>query len=264
MITTSNWRSAPLLILFVCTADALADDIPPGIAAAISDPRRPAEQVRYDTDRRPDIVIAFARVKPGDRVADFMPGNGYFTRILSDVVGPAGRVYAFNPAEQIANCPPNEIAGSLAIAHDPSYANVLLLTAPLAKFSIQEKLDLIWTAQNYHDLHDSFLGPANVAALNKAFFHALKPGGVFLVIDHVAETGSGLRDTETLHRIDPLRLRNEIEAAGFVFESQSAVLRNPNDDHSRSVFDPLVRGRTDQVVFRFRRPPDTNGGQGRE
>jgi predicted methyltransferase len=255
MITTSNWRRAALLILFVSTADALADDIPPGIAAAISDPRRPAEQVHYDAVRRPDIVIAFARVKPGDRVADFMPGNGYFTRILSDVVGPTGRVYAFNPAEQIANCPPNEIAGSRAIAHDPSYANVFLLTAPLAKFSIQEKLDLIWTAQNYHDLHDSFLGPANVAALNKAFFHALKPGGVFLVIDHVAETGSGLRDTETLHRIDPIRLRNEIEAAGFVFESQSDVLRNPNDDHSRSVFDPLVRGRTDQVVFRFRRPP---------
>jgi predicted methyltransferase len=82
----------------------------------------------------------------------------------------------------------------------------------------------------------------------------LKPGGIYLVIDHVAEPGSGLRDTETLHRIDPQRLRQEIQAAGFVFDAQSSVLRNPADDHRVSVFDPSVRGRTDQVVYRFRRP----------
>jgi predicted methyltransferase len=98
------------------------------------------------------------------------------------------------------------------------------------------------------------MGPADVAALNKAFFNALKPGGIFLVIDHVAASESGLRDTETLHRIDPVRMRREIEAAGFIFEAQSDVLRNADDDHKRSVFDPVVRGKTDQVVFRFRRP----------
>ena len=264
MVAASNWRHVGLLILLACSADASADKPPSSIAAAIADPRRPAEQVRLDADRKPDLVIAFAQVKPGDRVVDFMPGNGYFTRILSDVVGPTGRVYAFNPAEQIKNCPPREIAGSRAIAADASYANVTLLSASLAKFSVPEKLDLIWTAQNYHDLHDSFLGPANVAALNRAFFHALKPGGVLLVIDHVAESGSGLRDTETLHRIDPIRLRTEIEAAGFILESQSDVLRNQNDDHSRSVFDPVVRRRTDQVVFLFRRPSASSGRQGRE
>jgi predicted methyltransferase len=78
--------------------------------------------------------------------------------------------------------------------------------------------------------------------------------GIFLVIDHVAENGSSLRDTETLHRIDPARLQKEIEAAGFVLEAQSDVLRNPNDDHTRSVFDASVRSVTDQIVFRFRRP----------
>jgi predicted methyltransferase len=183
-----------------------------------------------------------------------MPGNAYFTRILSDVVGPQGRVYAFIPEEQIANCAPREIAGTQVIARDPSYSNVTVLTGSLANFHVPEQLDLIWTAQNYHDLHDSFLGPANVAALNAAFFDALKPGGLLLVIDHVAESGSGLRDAETLHRIDPERMKSEIEAAGFTFESQSDALRNPGDDRRRSVFDPLVRGRTDQVVFRFRRP----------
>jgi predicted methyltransferase len=254
MMTAAYWRRVLVLAVLACAGYASADNVPASVAAAISDPRRPAEQVRLDATRRPALVLAFAQVKPGDHVADFMPGNGYFTRILSDVVGPNGRVYAFNPAEQIKNCPPSEIAGSQAIAHDPSYTNVTLLTGSLASFRIPEKLDLLWTAQNYHDLHDTFLGPANVAALNRAFFNALKPGGIFLVIDHVAESGSGLRDTETLHRIDPIRLRNEIEAAGFIFEAQSTALRNPDDDHSRSVFDPLVRGSTDQVVFRFRRP----------
>jgi predicted methyltransferase len=163
-------------------------------------------------------------------------------------------VYAYIPAEQIANCAASEIAGAQAVGRDPGYANVTVLTGTLADFRMPEQLDLIWTAQNYHDLHDSFLGPADVTRLNKAFFNALRPGGVFLVIDHVADKGSGLRDTETLHRIDPAVLQREIEAAGFVLEAQSDVLRNPNDDHTRSVFDSSIRGVTDQVVFRFRRP----------
>jgi predicted methyltransferase len=115
-------------------------------------------------------------------------------------------------------------------------------------------LDVIWTAQNYHDLHDSFMGPANIAALDRAFFNALKPGGIYLVIDHIAESGSGLRDTESLHRIDPLRLRGEIEAAGFLLDAQSDLLRHPQDNHTLSVFDARVRGQTDQVVYRFRKP----------
>jgi predicted methyltransferase len=257
MVTKSGWYLVVLLSMSMCAFAALADPlegIPANVIAAIADSRRPAEQIKLDAARWPALLIAFADVKPGDHVVDFMSGNAYFTRILSDVVGPNGRVYAFIPAEQIANCPTNEIAGTQAIAHDPGYANVSVLTSSLANFRMPEKLDLIWTAQNYHDLHDSFLGPADVAALNKAFFSALKPGGVFLVIDHVAESGSGLRDTETLHRIDPMRMKSEIEAAGFVLESQSDALRNPADDHKRAVFDPIVRGKTDQIIFRFRRP----------
>jgi predicted methyltransferase len=231
-----------------------ATGIPVGISSAIADPRRPLDQVALDSARKPALLVVFSGLKAGDHVADFMPGNGYFTRILSDVVGPEGRVYAFIPKEQIANCPPNEIAGTQAVARDPGYANVTLLSSSLDQYRMPEKLDLIWTAQNYHDLHDAFLGPADVAALNKALFNSLKPGGILLVIDHVAAPGSGLRDTETLHRMDPVQMQREIEAAGFVFEAQSDVLRNAGDDHQRLVFDPEIRGRTDQVVFRFRRP----------
>ena len=223
-------------------------------ATAIADPRRPAEQVKVDANRKPAATLAFAGVKTGDHLADVMTGNGYFTRILSDVVGPTGHVYAYIPAEQIAHCAPDEYAGTQAISRDPSYANVTLLTGSLAAFAMPEKLDLIWMSQSYHDLHDSFLGPANVSALNKAIFDALKPGGIFLVIDHVAETRSGLRDTETLHRIDPDTMKREIESAGFVLESQSTALSNPDDDHRRAIFDPEIRGKTDQVMFRFRKP----------
>jgi predicted methyltransferase len=230
-------------------------DTPAGVAAAMANPARPAEQVKLDSRRKPAALVAFAGLKIGDEVADFMPGSGYFTRIFSGVVGPTGHVYAFIPTEQIANCSPAEIEGAQAIAHERAYPNVTLLSDAVARFATPVALDVVWTALNYHDLHDSFMGPANVAAVNLAFFHALKPGGVLLVIDHAAEAGSGLRDTETLHRIDPSRMRQEIEAAGFVYESQSDALRNPADDHTRLVFDPRIRGKTDQVVFKFRKPP---------
>jgi predicted methyltransferase len=256
MVNKTGWYLMSLLSLAVCGAGR-ADAVPATrviVEAAVADPRRPDDQVKLDATRKPAISILFSQAKAGDRVADVMSGNGYFTRILSQVVGPTGHVYAYIPTEQIAHCSPTEIAGTQAIARDSSYRNVTLLTGSLADFRLPEQLDLIWLSQSYHDLHDSFLGPADVAVLNRAIFHALKPGGVFLVIDHVAEAGSGLRDTETLHRIDPVRMKNEIEAAGFVLESQSEALRNIDDDHKLAVFNPNIRGRTDQVLFRFRKP----------
>jgi predicted methyltransferase len=255
MMKSVPYLAALLLATFCSPMSALADTpIPAAVAGAVSDPRRPAEQVKFDAARKPAQLIAFAQLKRGDRVADFMPGNAYFTRIMSDVVGDTGHVYAFLPTEQLLNCSPQEVAGTRLIEHDPGYANVSVLSGSTANFRVPEKLDVIWTAQNYHDLHDTFMGPADVAALNKKFLAALKPGGIYLVIDHAAETGSGLRDTESLHRIDPKRLRREIEAAGFVFDAESNVLRNGSDDHKSSVFKAGVRGQTDQVVYRFRKP----------
>jgi predicted methyltransferase len=256
-MNTIFWYFAGLLVVATPSMGFqgnVSGAIPPSVAAAIADPRRPAKQRALDTARKPGELLSFAGMKPGDRVADFMPGNAYFTRIFSNVVGATGRVYAFIPSEQIANCLPDEIAGTIAVGSDRSYANVTVLTEPVANFHAPEKLDVLWTAQDYHDLHDSFMGPPDVAALNKTFFNALKPGGVFLVIDHIAEPGSGLRDTDTLHRIDPNRIRTEVEAAGFILEAQSDVLRNSDDDHKRVVFDPIIRGKTDQIVFRFRKP----------
>jgi predicted methyltransferase len=244
----------PVLSCVLAAVPAVSPGAPPAPLAALADPARPAEEVQLDALRKPAELIAFAGLKSGDRVVDFMSGNGYFTRIFSRVVGPKGHVYAFIPAQQLANCSASETAGTRALEHDRRYGNVGVQIDATDRFAVPEAVDMVWTAQNYHDLHDSFMKPTDIAALNTAIYRSLKPGGVFVVIDHAAEAGSGLRDTETLHRIDPESIRAEVTAAGFVFEGQSAVLRNPGDSHLLRVFDPAVRHRTDQVVLKFRKP----------
>ncbi len=163
-------------------------------------------------------VVAFIGLKPGDRVADIVAGR--FVRALSVAVRPKGKVYA----------------------------------APINAPALPGKLDAVFIRQDYHDLHDKFMGPADVAGFNRAVFAALKPGGVYVVLDHAAAPGSGLRDTDTLHRIDPAAVKAEVTAAGFVLDGESPILANPADDHSKFVFDPAVRGHTDQFLFRFRKP----------
>jgi predicted methyltransferase len=163
-------------------------------------------------------------------------------------------VYAFLPDEQLKHCAPGETAGTHAIAGDAHYPNVEVLSAPVERFSAPEPLDLIWTSLNFHDLYDSFMGPANVPQVVVSLFNALKPGGVLVIVDHVAQPGSAVRDTERLHRIDPEAIIRTVSAAGFVLEAQSDLLRNAADNHELRVFDPAIRGHTDQVLLKFRKP----------
>jgi predicted methyltransferase len=142
----------------------------------------------------------------------------------------------------------------LTTAADPKYANVELLTGPIDKPGLPAKLDAVFIRQNYHDLHDKFMGPADVAAFNKNVFAALKPGGVYVVLDHAAVAGSGLAGTEGLHRIDEATVKAEVLAAGFKLDGESKILANPEDDHTKFVFHPSVRGKTDQFLLRFRKP----------
>lgn len=228
--------------------------VPAAVAAALADPARPAEQTAHDADRHPAEVLAFAGVAPGDRIADFGSGGAYFTRLFSRIVGERGRVYAFLPQEQLEHCAPAETEGTRAIEGDAHYANVTVLRGPVNGFSAPEPLDLVWNSLNFHDLYDSFMAPANVPEVVAAIYRALKPGGVLVIADHVAEPGSKIRDTETLHRIDPEVIIAAVRAAGFVLEAQSDLLRNAHDSHELIVFDPAIRGRTDQVLLKFRKP----------
>ena len=231
-----------------------AEKIPSYITAAVADPGRPDEDKQRDANRKPAETVQFTGIKPGATVVELVPGHGYFTRIFSKVVGPKGHVYAVSPprrADAKADAP-DPAAPTTAIASDPAYSNVVVQVAPLATLSVSEPADVVFTAQNYHDVHN--IPNIDIAAFNKSIFEALKPGGVFIVLDHAAAAGSGGRDTSTLHRIDPEAVKSEVLAAGFVFAGESKVLANGKDDHSAKVFDPSIRGQTDQFIFKFRKP----------
>jgi predicted methyltransferase len=228
--------------------------VPAYVAAAIADAARPAADVERDANRKPGEVLAFAGVKTGDRVADYAAGNGYFTRLFSGIVGAQGHVYASVPASLFQY--QNVVKGIADIqAYIVKHPNVSVTAgSAIDAARYPEKLDLFWISQNYHDLHDPFMGPVDMKAFNRAVYAALKPGGVYIVLDHVAAKGSPADVTDTLHRIEPSTVRREVEAAGFEFVGSSDLLANPADPHTAGPFDAAIRGRTDQFIFKFRRP----------
>jgi predicted methyltransferase len=246
--------AALMVSALLAAAGASAASIPANIAAAVADANRPDADKQRDPDRKPAETLAFAGVKPGAQVADLLPGGGYFTRLFSGAVGSAGHVYALVPPRR-PDAPasaPDFAALANAIAADPHYANVSVVVAQFAQFNLPAPVDLLWTSQNYHDLHN--IPDFDVAAFNKKVFDGLKPGGIYLVLDHAAAAGSGARDTKTLHRIDPETVKQEIVAAGFVFVGSSDLLHQPGDNHELKVFDPAIRGKTDQFILKFRKP----------
>lgn len=245
---------AAALAFALGSGSALAAAAPPpaNIAKALADKGRPAEETARDGARHPGELIAFAGLKNGWQVADLMPGAGYFTRIFSKAVGPKGHVYAVFP-QFMADFEKGEVASIQGIVTGGAYPNVTMVTNPAGAFSVDAPVDLVWTSLNYHDLqfgltHDQIIG------FDKAIYAALKPGGTFIVIDHVAAPGSGWSVAGTLHRIDPEAIKADMAEAGFVLDGQSDILRNPADPHDKVVFDPSIRGKTDQAVFRFKRP----------
>ena len=229
------------------------NDISPTVAAALADPAR-AMDVATDARRKAGPLLAFSRMKKGDLVVDLIPGNGYFTRLFSKIVGPKGHVYALWPAEYAREAGSN-VKDMEKMGKARDFSNVTTIAdQPAAKFSVPQPIDVMWTSQNYHDYPDKFMGSVDPVAFDRAVFKALKPGGVFIVVDHVAEHGSGMRDTDTLHRIDPAIVKTQVTSVGFVLEGETDVLRNPIDTHKLAVFDKSIRGRTDQFAFRFRKP----------
>lgn len=242
-MTRNWWFAVSLALAFPAMA------APTDYAAAISDSRRPDADKARDAARKPADMLAFAAVKPGMKVMDLIPGGGYFTRLFAAAVGVNGHVYAYQPTEFDSYLKGKEPPANAVAA---AYPNVTVVRASVNALTVPEKLDLIWTSQNYHDLKNG--GGADTAAFNKAAFAALKRGGHYIVLDHAAAPGSGSRDTSTLHRIDEATVKAEVTAAGFVFVGANDSLRNPADDHSKAVFDPAIRGHTDQFVLEFRKP----------
>jgi len=219
------------------------------VKAAIADPTRPADQVAQDVLRKPEQTLAFAGIKPGQQIADFLPGGGYFTRLFSDVVGPSGHVTMLETTRWGAE----NIASDQKVIDD-GYKNVSLDTAAFGQFNLAAPVDVFWTSRNYHDLLIAKYGVVDMAAFNRHVFASLKPGGLYIVLDHSAPAGTGSSLTATTHRIDEALVKSQVQAAGFKFEGESPLLRNPADDRKSSVFDKKIQGHTDQFLLKFRKP----------
>lgn len=233
--------------------DALARQAAPGptaYVAALADPVRTAEDRARDEARHTADTLAFAEVKPGWKVADMIMGGGYFTRVFSAAVGPEGHVTAWQPEEFVAF---GANYGAAVTAAD-AIGNVDGVRSPIGAPELGSDLDLVFTAQNYHDLHLKAFPTDTAARINAAAFAALKPGGVYVIIDHDAAAGAGVGAADSLHRIDVEAVKTEVQAAGFVLDGESAVLANPADPRSAGVFDPSIRGHTSQFMLRFRKP----------
>jgi predicted methyltransferase len=250
-----------VLLLGACAAvglaalPALAQKPTPAITAAVADKGRPDADTKRDADRKPAEIVAFAVVKPGMSVEELFPGGGYYTRILSKVAGPKGKMFLVSPAEmKDRGRPGGPTTGQSSDALAKEVGNATVVWQPADSPLAPEKVDVVWSTDNYHDYRNPSFGGVDMAKFNKAVFDSLKPGGVYIIEDYEAVAGDGATKTNTLHRIESAQVKKEVEAAGFKFDSQSDVLKNAMDDHTKAIFDPAVRGHADQYVLKFSKP----------
>jgi len=239
-------RLIAALLLTTLAAPVVAAP-PAAVAKALADPARPKADVDADAIRLPAETLAFAGVKPGMVVGEFYPGSGYFSRLLSDVVGPTGHVYA------IENDKWKEAPVVQAIEGYGAH-NVTVDSGPLGTVRFAKPLDIAWVTQNYHDLKIAKYGVVDTAAFNRAVFAALKPGGTFFVLDHEAPPGTTIDDIAKLHRIEKAQVIREVTAAGFKLAGEGTFLHRPGDDHTKSIFDKSIQGKTDQYALKFVKP----------
>lgn len=282
-------RASCVVAAAIIGSPAYSAPIPDYVNAAVATLGRPPTDKERDADRRPAEAIAFAGIKPGDKVVELAPGGGYYTRILSKVVGPKGKLYAIafqrpggpgapgappqsgGPAGAVAGgapgngpigaappaAPPmNPIDAVYRLSRSTEFNNIMpilgVTMAASGELGVPEQVDAVWTSDNYHDFHNKNFGPLDMVKINQSVFRNLKPGGIYLVIDHATASGAGSSQTETLHRIDPETVKKEVTAAGFVLEGESPVLAHAGDDHSQPVF--ALKGKEDDFLLKFRKP----------
>ncbi|MGB8691906.1 MAG: hypothetical protein WCD08_00165 [Steroidobacteraceae bacterium] len=241
------WSNAPA---HPPKADAAA------IAVSIANPDRPAADRERDSWAKPQVVLNFLEARPGMQVIDYLAGDGYYSELLARIVGTKGRVIVYNNGGY-AGYIGQELTTRFAGKRVP---NALLKVAEIADLkSPPSSLDAALFVMSYHDVYfapQGAAGPMGDASTMVAnLYTALKPGGSVVVQDHVANAGSDpVESVNKLHRIDPAVVRHTFEQAGFKLEAQDATFANTTDDHSKLVFDPAIRHKTDQFMFRFRKP----------
>jgi predicted methyltransferase len=253
LVVASAWPVGPALA---------AGDPPPAappaeaIAAAIANPARPVADREQDAQRKPVEILRMLGVEPGMHVLDAFSAGGYYTELLSSLVGPKGEVIAYNnpPYAKFA-------AKGIAARHaDDRLPNVRQVTAEVDELELPPRsLDAAIFVMSYHDMYwrpaDGSWARTDPMQMLRKLHAAMKVGGVIVVQDHVAAPGGDVAEVvDKLHRIDPAVVKRDFEAAGFALVAESDALAHPDDDHTLGVFDPKIRGRTDQFVMKFRRP----------
>ena len=249
-------RLAPVLVALLAVApasDAASPSLKAIIASAVVDPARPAGYRKADSFRKPAETLAFSGVRPGMTVGEFYPAGGYFTRMLSDVVGPSGHIYTIeNDRWQ------DSVRDDKAMLAEGKWKNVSLDVKPFGTVNFPKPLDLAWVTQNYHDLKIAKYGPGGQAvdtvAFDRAVYKALKPGGIFFILDHQGPANLTAAEIEKMHRVNRDVVAKEVRSAGFRLAAEGNFLRRPGDDHTKPIFDPSIRGHTDQYALKFVKP----------
>lgn len=241
------------LFLFSPCENSGGNGVSDAVAAAVSNPLRPAVDIASDAQRKPEQVLTFFNIKPGMTVLDLFSGGGYYTELLNSIVAEKGKVIAHTNEAYIP------FAGEIYTIRyrDGRLANTQTIVTEADDLELADNsLDATIMVLTWHDF--MFADPANgwLAIDEKLLLdklcRAMKPGAVLGLIDHVANGGGDTAEVaKTLHRIDPQSVRDSFANSCFRLDAEAGFLRNDEDDHKLPVFDPAVRGKTDQFVFRF-------------
>jgi len=240
---------APLFVIASLGAGATPHKLPAYVTAALADPNRPANNKEGDSFRLPAETLAFSGVRPGMTVGEFYPGGGYFTRLLSDVVGPKGHVYGIENDRWKSS-----VEADQALVASGNWKNVSMDVQPFGTVKFPKPLDIAWVTQNYHDLKIAKYGIVDTPAFDRAVYAALKPGGIYFILDHQGAPGLSNTEIEKLHRINRDVVVKEVTSAGFKLVEEGSFLRRSGDDHTKPIFDESIRGKTDQYALKFVKP----------
>jgi predicted methyltransferase len=241
---------APLLLAAAVAAPiAAAPKLANVIASAVANPARPADHREADPLRKPAQTLAFSGVRPGMTVGEFYPGGGYFTRMLSDVVGPKGHVYGIENRGW-----KGAVKADQELLAEGKWKNVSIDFQPFGTVNFPRPLDLAWVTQNYHDMKIAEYGKVDTLAFDRAVYKALKPGGIYFILDHQGRRGMTNAEIAKMHRINRDVVVKEVTAAGFRLVAEGNFLRRRGDDHTLPIFDEKIRGHTDQYALKFVKP----------